>query len=257
VAPPQTTLRLGGCTVTLVGTIAGFAPDAARVEAAIAQAKPTLVALGVPAEDLPALAALAAQPRPEAAIGKAETPHKTRPRDAAGGQPTGASPTHPTPPAPLADDGDDAPFAGLDAVSAHLLHALRRFGPASAVPADLLAAQRAAKAAGVPLEAIDLDDAAHTELVTRSVGVLGLVGRSRAARHVLGLAFADAPDAYALAAAFDAERNGTRGLRKVEAAREAQMADRLRELAGRHAALVAVVPAARFAGVLALLAPEP
>src|SRR5262245_2226546 len=35
VAPPQRTFRLGGCTVTLVGTIAGYRPDGARVTAAI------------------------------------------------------------------------------------------------------------------------------------------------------------------------------------------------------------------------------
>ncbi len=80
-------------------------------------------------------------------------------------------------------------------------------------------------------------------------------GRAKAERRILTLGFAEASDAYDLALRFDAERNGTRGQRRVEEAREENMAGRLAALAA-HAAggcIVAVIPAARFAGVVALL----
>jgi hypothetical protein len=48
--------------VRLLGTVAGFAPDADRVRAAFAQQRPDHLGLGVPAEDLPTLRLLAEQP---------------------------------------------------------------------------------------------------------------------------------------------------------------------------------------------------
>jgi hypothetical protein len=55
-------LRVGGCDVLLLGTIAGFAPDEERVRAAFAAHHPAVVGLGVPAEDLPTLRLLAEEP---------------------------------------------------------------------------------------------------------------------------------------------------------------------------------------------------
>lgn len=65
---PQARLKVAGHDVLLLGTIAGFVPDAERVRQAYDAFRPAVVALGVPPEDLPALDALAAAPadaRPE------------------------------------------------------------------------------------------------------------------------------------------------------------------------------------------------
>ncbi len=247
------TVPVGSSRVRILGTIAGFLPDGERVAAALRVAPPpSAIALGVPADDLPGLARLAADADPASLIDPSE---KRLPRGVGptGGQMSAASPLHPSVPAPIPDDGDPDRFAGLDAATAHMLSLLRRFGPTSSVPSDLVAAQRAATRLGLPVVAVDLDDEAHTAVVTSEVGMLGLVGRSRAERRALAGRFEDAPDAAALAVAFDAVRCGTRGLRRVEEAREVEMAARLRALTSTHAALVAVVPAARFAGVVARL----
>lgn len=256
-AAPETRLKLGGCDLHLLGTVAGFGPDAARVEAALAAGPVARIAVGVPPEDLAGLAILADAPAPHELI----APHEkrlTKKQERAvhtGGLAPFSSPMHPTPPEAPADDGPDHPFAGLDAATAHLLELLRRFGPVSAASPDLLAAHRGAARLGIPLEAVDLDDAAHTAATTKAIGLLGLRGRAKAERDVLALDFADAVDAYDLAVRFDAERNATRGLRKVESAREGHMADRLATLAGQVAGgrIVAVVPAARMAGIVARL----
>ncbi len=251
---PQASLRLGNCEITLLGTITGFVPDAARVTSAIESAKPSLIALGVPPEDLPGIAILAADATPERLIDPAERAPSRKAKGSEhgpiGGEGFGADPMKPTPRQPIPDDGDPHRFAGLDATTAHLLGLLRRFGATSPVPSDLLAAERAAKRFGIPVAAIDLDDAAHTSIVTKELGMLGLWGRSRAERRVLASSFADLHDAHDLAARFDTERAGTRGLRRIEEARETEMARRLRELAAAHARILAVVPAPRLAGVL-------
>jgi pheromone shutdown protein TraB len=61
-------------------------------------------------------------------------------------------------------------------------------------------------------------------------------------------------DAYEVAAAWDAIVNAPRALARVEAERERHMAGRVREEAASRARLLAVLPAARFPGVMAHLA---
>lgn len=54
--------EVAGRPVLLLGTIAGFVPDADRVRAAFEESAPTVLALGVPPEDLEGLRTLAADP---------------------------------------------------------------------------------------------------------------------------------------------------------------------------------------------------
>lgn len=253
---PQATLRVGDCSIHLLGTIAGYAADGPRVEAAIAASKPAVVALGIPRDDLAGLAILAAESSPERLIDPSE---KLLPRGVGpqGGTAPASSPLHPEPLPEIPDDGDAGRFAGLDAPTAHLLSLLSRFGVTGPVPADLVAAQRSAMAAGIPLAALDLDDAAHTERVTKELGMFGLVGRSRADRALLKQSFSDAASPYDLACRFDATRAATKGLRRVEEAREEEMASQLAALAARNRSIVAVVPVARFAGVVRRLGAKP
>ncbi|MEK6985835.1 MAG: hypothetical protein AABX89_05600 [Candidatus Thermoplasmatota archaeon] len=242
-------VNVGACSIHLVGTIPGFTPDGARVTATLATSQPSLIALGIPADDLPGLAILAAGESPESLIDASE---KRLPRGVGpqGGELPASSPLHPTVREALPDDGDAGRFAGLDLATAHLLHLLTRFGPTGPVPSDLVAAQRAATASSIPMVAIDLDDAAHTERVTKELGMLGLLGRSRADRAVLKQTFPDAATAHDLAIRFDAVRCRAKGLRRVEEAREAEMAARLTELAARNASILAVVPVVRLAGIV-------
>lgn len=59
---PQTTIRIDGCDVVLLGTIPGYVPDADRVRAAIQDHQPDAIAVGIPPEDLEALAAIMDDP---------------------------------------------------------------------------------------------------------------------------------------------------------------------------------------------------
>lgn len=61
---PQVRLQLDGHDVLILGTIAGFVPDAERVRQAYDAFHPAIVALGVPPEDLEALDHLANSPSP-------------------------------------------------------------------------------------------------------------------------------------------------------------------------------------------------
>lgn len=58
---PRFDTTLAGCRVMVLGTIAGFVPDAERVRAAIAATRPEVLALGVPKEDVTTLGHLATQ----------------------------------------------------------------------------------------------------------------------------------------------------------------------------------------------------
>lgn len=59
---PVKTLRVARSQVCLVGTIPAYGPDGDRVEQAIKETAPTVVALAIPPEDLKDLEALAAAP---------------------------------------------------------------------------------------------------------------------------------------------------------------------------------------------------
>jgi hypothetical protein len=206
-------VRVGACDVLLVGTIAGFAPDAERVRAAFASHAPDLLGLGVPAEDLPTLHLLAEHP------------------ERAGELPD------------------------LDEAEAHFQGLLGRFGEASRIPSpDLEAAYQAALAAGVPVEALDLDDVSHSTSYTKGMKVRHLVMASRRRKKALKSSFPKATDAYALAAQWDAAL-AAGPMRELEHEREAHMAQRIRELAATRRSLLAIVPAARLPGVAQALAP--
>ncbi len=57
-----TEVRVGSCSILLVGTIPGFVPDGDRVQSAYDKHQPDAVALGIPPEDVDGLAALATNP---------------------------------------------------------------------------------------------------------------------------------------------------------------------------------------------------
>jgi hypothetical protein len=139
----------------------------------------------------------------------------------------------------------------LDEATERLLELLARFGPTAVPSPDLERATTLARAAGIPVETLDLDDAEHSRLYTRHVKFRHVVQSNSIKRRLLKEGV-DGADAYALSDAWDAAWTRPKGLREVEAAREGHMAERLRELAVGRARVLAVLPAPRMAGVVRL-----
>lgn len=205
---PQARLKVAGNDVLLLGTVAGFVPDAERVRQAYDAFRPATVALGVPPEDLATLEALAA----------AGTPPELPP---------------------------------LDDTAERLLGLLAAFGPTRIPSPDLEAAHLAAKGDGVPLAALDLADDEHAALFTKEVRFFHVV-QSNAVKSRLLKRGVGGADAYEVAANWDAAWSKPKGLQRVEAAREAHMARRLRECAATGTVL-AIVPSVRLPGIVAAL----
>lgn len=211
-ATPQARLKVAGHDVLLLGTIAGFVPDAERVRQAYDAFRPEVVALGVPPEDLPGLDALAA------ADAKPELPE-------------------------------------LDVADEKRLSLLVPFGGTRVPSPDLEAAHALARADGVPLAALDMDDEMHAASFTRHVHFVHVLQSNAIKSRLLKRGVAGA-DAYELAANWDARWTKPKGLRRVEVDREEHMADRLREEAAKGTVL-AVVPSVRLAGIVQRLAAPP
>ena len=207
---PAARIRLGSCSLHVVGTIAGFVPDATRVRAAFESA-PEAVALGVPQEDLAALEALWKEP--------ATTQELVEP----------------------------------DVASEHLLKLLARFGATRIPSPDLETAYALAKEANIPVLALDLDDIQHASLYTQRVKVRHLWWAPRREKRLLRKTFDEAGDPYDLAITWDRETNASKPIRELEAMREEHMAKRIREASATCQRLLAIVPAPRFAGIMARL----
>lgn len=140
-----------------------------------------------------------------------------------------------------------------DVASEQLLKLLHRFGTTRIPSPDLEVAYGLAKAGHVAVESLDLDDATHSAEYVQRVKVRHLWMQPRREKWLLAKTFEDAKDAYDLAVAWDREANGSRPLRQIEALREETMARKLTELAPKAKRILAVVPAARFEGIVQLL----
>lgn len=205
---PEAHLRIGACTLTLLGTVPGSVPDGHRVRDAVARDDPDAIAVGVPPEDLEALHALQQDP----------------------------------------DRLEELPE--LDEMDAHFVGLLGRFVEVQVAPSPDLAAAYEAKRL---LHPVDLDDASHTDRYTQRMKVRHLVQRSSVHRRTLKRTFEEATDPWDLARQWDRALARVKPLAAIEVEREAVMATGLRTLADRYGRLVAVVPAARFDGVLSRL----
>lgn len=151
----------------------------------------------------------------------------------------------------LATAGSREAFDGLDAAQTRLLDLLAPFGPTRIPSADLEAAHACARADGVALQALDLDDAEHAALFTRHVKFWHVVQSNAIQSRLLKHGVSGA-DAYEVANNWDAAWNKPKGLQRLEAAREARMAERLDE-AARKGSVLAVVPSARLPGIVKAL----
>jgi hypothetical protein len=142
-----------------------------------------------------------------------------------------------------------------DEATERLLELLGAFGPTAIPSPDLERATALARAGGLPVAALDLDDAEHATLYTKHVKFRHVVQSNSIKRRLLKDGVAG-DDAYALAEAWDAAWTRPKGLREVEETRERHMARRLHEIAAEHRRILAVVPATRLAGVLRALQGE-
>ncbi len=141
----------------------------------------------------------------------------------------------------------------LSIAEERLFELLSRWGPSRVPSPDLEEAHRLATKVSVPLEALDMDDHTHSSVYIKQVGFRTVLRSGRLQKKVLLEPFGDAADPYDLVRRWDAFQNNLKQLRKVEQMREEHMAARLREVAGEGARLLAVLPVARFDGVLAAL----
>ena len=131
----------------------------------------------------------------------------------------------------------------------HYFERLKRFGAVKTPPTDLYAAYALADAAKIPVGAIDLGDEAHTDAYTRHVGIFEVIRSNRTQRKLPARRLSDTT-AEEFAIAWDAALHATKGLRKVQQAREAWMAQQLVLLPGSGLNHVALVPISRMTGVM-------
>lgn len=139
---------------------------------------------------------------------------------------------------------DDIPE--VDGVEALFLSSLMQFGDIQVIPSPDL---EAAMESGLPVHAIDMDDASHTDLYTDSVKVRHLVQKGRIAKRLEKKPPAkDNP--YQLAVAWDTAQCKVRPIAALEAARETHMAAQLQAMPGN---VLAIVHVARLEGIEAKL----
>lgn len=127
---------------------------------------------------------------------------------------------------------------------------LRQFGEVDLPPPDLVAAVAWAKARSLSAYGVDLAEEAYEDLFTKQVSAFGFLRYGRIQRS-LSRRPPKAPDARAFALAWDAKIRKVKGIARVEAAREAHIAEASAALARKLAAkVVLVVDVSREAGVL-------
>lgn len=135
-----------------------------------------------------------------------------------------------------------------DATDELYVRELARYGPVQVPPSDLYEAFRHAAQRKLPIEAIDLGDEGHTAAWTKHVGMIELLRNNRRLRRLDEPPFR-ATRADDFAREWDARIFPTKGLRRVQADREAWMAGRIRLLLDARRNVFALVPLARWAGV--------
>jgi len=128
------------------------------------------------------------------------------------------------------------------------LKTLARFGRTQVPPPDLYAAYDHAHRKKVRIEAVDLGDEGHSSTYAENVGVFEIIRNNRRLKGLGPDAFS-ATDPEAFAREWDERLFPTKGLRKVQAAREGWMAKRIQELIPGARRAFALVPLARWAGV--------
>ena len=123
---------------------------------------------------------------------------------------------------------------------------LREFGEVELPPPDLLEAARLGKAAGLPVHGVDMPEEQYEDAFTKEVSVWGFLRYGRIQRK-LAKKPPRSPDPTAFSLAWDARIRRVKGIARLEAMREARIAQGARALArevGGRVLLVVDVPRA-------------
>lgn len=128
------------------------------------------------------------------------------------------------------------------------LRYLSRHGAVQTPPPDLYAAFRRASERGLPIEAIDLGDEAHTESYTKHVGMFEVLRSNRIQKRLIAEP-PEAVDAAAFALAWDRALNDTKGLRRLQEQREEWMTNRIRQIQSGTGPHLVLLPLPRLPGV--------
>ncbi len=132
------------------------------------------------------------------------------------------------------------------------LRRLSKFGDVEMPPPSYQEAVRLARAKNLPVEAVDLDDDAYTDVFIQHVSAFSLVRHGRRLRKLARRKF-KATDAEGLTLEWDKLATKTPGYLMVERAREHKMAAGIAALTEGHKRVLAIVELERSAGVLAKL----
>lgn len=134
---------------------------------------------------------------------------------------------------------------------------LREYGDVDLPPPDLLEAARIAKAAGVPVHGVDMPDEQYEDHFTKEVNVWGFLRYGRIQRR-LARRPPKANDPVAFSLAWDAAIRKVKGIARLEAMREARIAQGARALARQEKGpVLLLVEVARAPGVRNALAQPP
>ena len=207
---------LADARIVLVGTIQGLAGEARHVQQAWDSFGPegaSIIALGVPPEDVRNLQRIGRE---------------------------GVA-------AFMAEELDTGSY------EESFLPQLSRFGDIAMPPDDLLLAEELSRRHGRPLVGLDLDDEAHADLYTESVGGIEMLRSQMRLKKLVGKRAEAASTPEELVLLWDSTFMALKGHRKMEEERERVMAERIRALAGEHPRLLVVVALARMEGVAELL----
>jgi len=193
---------VAGVRVVVLPVIRGLVSERSRVQAAIAEVRPSAIGLSISPEDLAAL------------------------RAAPGGDP-----------GPLGSE-EEAYVAGLS-----LFAEVEK--PLGCFAEGIAAADRL----GIPVHPLDMDDEAFSSAYMEAVSAWEFIrSGARASRMRRWRPRADTPEAFVLA--WDARVNRSRGLRALQRRREDHMALRIREMAGGHGPVLALVEFERAKGAV-------
>jgi hypothetical protein len=149
----------------------------------------------------------------------------------------------------IAEHGPPEDLPGLDDATEKLMELLKPFGDTRIPSPDFEVAHARARKAGLPLEAIDMDDASHSALFTKSVKFHHVVQSNGIKGRLIKKGVSGA-DAYEIADTWDAAWSAPKGLRRVEEERENFMARRIQELAAGASRLLVVLASPRLAGIV-------
>jgi len=126
---------------------------------------------------------------------------------------------------------------------------LEEFGKVQLPPPCYLEAFRACEELGIPLIPLDMNEELFSERYCELVGGLEMVKESFFSRRIARKRF-DMASAEAFVLDYDRKVNGGRGISLLNAEREVHISNSLRQIAGVHPTVLALVELERYKGII-------